>query len=292
MSKIDYITASIPYDVWDLEKLPLHEAFAAAGQGQKVKRYDFSYYLANGALIAVPSKANARQKVLFQMTGESLAMNRTLGVEDTKLLHWLMVEQRAKFSRLDVAFDTVDPTSWPERLLWEWRWKQCKTRIRDEPRTWKKEGGGETIYFGSETSLRQLRTYDKAADLQLLAGIITRVELQNRDDMAQHLAGLIVRNNELDWTTAAACKELIDFPNVKWYQEMMESGGVKNEVLGRKKTDWQTWFHEEIMSLMVNKYLEDQNGARLFLRREINHALQKFDDIENQLKGWRATKSK
>lgn len=281
MATIDYITASLPYSEDYFLKMPHDPSFNLATQTYPPKRYETAWYLASGALVAVPSKKNARQRILFQMSGDACQMSRALEVEDTKLLHWLMVESRAKFSRLDVAFDTVDPTAWPERLLWEWRWKQVKTHIREEPRSWQKEGGGVTYYFGAETSPRQLRVYDKAAELELLAGLITRIELQNRDDLAQHLVGQVIKLNNLDWVAARAVKDFVDFPQVKWYQETLKSGGLTLDKLGRKKSDFQKWWREDIEKTFQNHYRDNENGDRMFLRQSLERMreiMKKYDE--------------
>lgn len=280
MAQIDYITVSLPFEIGDVMNFPKHEAFKIAMSGVRVPRYESGFMLAGGALVAVPSVKNARQKTLFQMTGDACDMTRALGVEDTKLLHWLLVECRGKFARLDVALDTTDPASWAQRLLWEWRWKQVKTRIQEEPRFYQKENGGETYYFGSSESERQLRVYDKAAELGLLSGIITRVELQYRDGQAQHLAQQINSNNNLDWISAKSIKDLIDFPQVRWYQDLLKSGGVVLEKLGRKETDFQKWWKDDIEQVFQNRYRDNKSGDRLFLKQSMDRMkeiIKKYD---------------
>lgn len=285
VATIDYITASLPFEIGDTMNFPKHDIFKIAMTGVKVPRYESGFMLACGALVAVPSEKNARQKTLFQMTGDACAMMRALEVEDTKMLQYLMVECKAKFARLDVAFDTVDPSSWAQRLLWEWRWKQVKTRIKAEPRFYQKEGGGETYYFGAEDSPRQLRVYDKAEELKLLAGIITRVELQSRDALAQQLAHNITSNNNLDWVAAKTIKDFIDFPQVRWYQELLQSGGVKVDKLGRKQTDFQKWWRNDIEDVFRNHYRDDKNGDRMFLRQSLQRmmdTIKKYDGQERE----------
>lgn len=287
MAHIDWITASLPYHTFNLEELPLHPAMVIATTAYPPPRYERAVYLKNGALIAIPSEKNARQKVLYQMTGDSLEMNRELGVTDTKLLYWLFIEHKARFPRLDVAFDTRDSFSDPDHLLWAWDGGLAKTRIKSPVRSIREGERGITHYFGGLESNRILRTYNKGAELQLLNEVLTRVELQNRKEMAQHLVAEIIRNNELDWSAAAAVKGLIDFPTVKWFQDLMKSGGVQLEPLGRKRTDWQKYIREIIEPSFIRHYREDENGDRLFIKQSLKRISDKIKDIDNMLKGQR-----
>lgn len=270
MATIDYITVSVPFEVGEVWEFPKHEAFEIAMQTRATSRYEYTYITKVGMMISIPSEKNRRQKCLIEMTGDACSMSRALELQDTKLLQWLMLEAKGKFSRLDIAFDTSDPTSWAQRLLWEWRWKQAKTRITEEPRFYQKENGGETYYFGSASSNRELRVYDKAAEMNLLAGIITRVELQSRKDSAQHLVGQVLEMNNLDWVAARTIKDFIDFPEVRWYQELLKSGGLKLEKLGRKKTDFQKWWKEDIEKVFRNHYRDNRDGDRMFLKQSLD----------------------
>lgn len=285
MAHIDWITATIPYHWFDLEKLPLNKAFSIATSAYPPKRYQTAWYLENGALLAIPSHANARQKVLFQMTGDSLEMNRALEIDDLKLLRWLFAEAKARFPRLDVAFDTKDSYSNPDHLLWAYEGGIAKTRIKAPVRSVRNSEGGVTHYFGAADSDRIMRVYDKAKELQLLSEVLTRVELQNRNAQAQHLVSQMVNNNELDWTAAAAVKGLIDFPTVAWFQNLMKSGGVKLEPLGRKQTDWQRYIQKIIEPSFINHYREDDNGDRMFIRQSLQRIQEKIKSIDDMMKG-------
>lgn len=283
MAHIDWITATIPYGEFDILDLPNIKAFATAKATYPPPRYETAFYTEGGALIASPSLKNARQKVLFQMTGDSCEMFRELGVPDTKLLYWLMREKKARFPRFDVAFDTDSLFAVPDHLLWAWQDKRVKTRISAPPRTVSEDEHGVTHYFGAASSDRQLRTYDKAAELGLLSEALTRVELQNRGDMAQHLVGEIVRNNELDWTSAAAVKGLIDFPECEWFQKLMQSGGVKLTPLGRKETDWKKYIRDIIEPSYLRHWRDDENGDRLFTETSLKRMQEKMKELREDM---------
>lgn len=287
MAHIDWITSSIPYAQNFLDSLPLHPSMVIAQATYPPPRYEKAYYMKSGALIAIPSEKNARQKILFQMTGDALEMNRTLGVTDLKLLYWLFIEHRAKFPRFDVAFDTRDSFSDPDHLLWAHQDKLSRTRIKAPVRSVREGERGITHYFGALDSPRMLRTYNKAAELKQLWEVITRVELQNRGNLAQHLVSQCVNNNDLDWTAAAAVKQLIDFPTVKWFQELMASGGVILEPLGRKTTDWQKYMKDIIFPSFINHWRDDNNGDRLFVEMQLKELQDKIKDMRNQLRGKR-----
>lgn len=279
MAHVDYITASLPYDIAIMAHLPDHEAFTAVTQVKPVPRYEKTWLMRNGALLSIPTEAMARQKILYQAGGEALQETRDLGIEDTKLLYWLVREKEARFPRLDVAFDTDHSDSCPESLYFEWENKRAVTHVRKDPRILL-EGGASTIYFGSTENNRMLRCYDKAAELKLLGQVLTRVELQARNAMAQQLAWQIVENNEIDLTAAAHIKDFIDFPALAWFAALLKAGGVKVAKTGRKKTDWQKYIKNTIIPGIIQHYHDNDIDDRHFIRKTVKELSRHIEKLE------------
>lgn len=279
MSNIDYITSSIPYEIAILANLPDHEAFTPVARIKNIPRYETTWLLRNGAMLSIPAQAMARQKILYQASGEAMQETRDLGVADTKILHWLVREKQAKFARLDVAFDTSHPDSCPEALYFEYENKRSVTHVRKPPRILL-EGGASTIYFGSTENNRMLRCYDKAAELKLFGQVLTRVELQTRNAMAQQLAWQVTENNELDWTAASHIKDFINFPELQWYQDLLLSGGIEPIQAGRKVTDWQKYIKNIIIPGIIKHYHDNDIDDRHFIRITVSELAKHISRLE------------
>lgn len=288
MAHIDWITASIPYHDYPLTLLPPHDAMQAVTTIAPVPRYETTWILANGATLSRPRRTNKRQKLLFQITGDGLEMNRSLGLDDIGLNRWLVTEVQASYARLDIAYDTDNPLAYPETLYTAWELKQVITHIRTPPKV-TMQSPGFTIYFGSDNGERKLRCYDKAAELGLLSEALTRVELQARDSMAKHLAWNIYHNNELNWTGAKFIKDFIHFPDLKWWCDLLNSGGVEIPPLGRKETDWLAYMKRTIIPSIEQHWIQNDNGERDFidkmlvqLQEDFRKRRKKYVELENQ----------
>jgi len=244
MAHIDWLTLSLPYRSDFYHALPEHPAFRIEDEHFKIPRYEQAYTLACGAIFAIPAEDNQRQKILFDASGIPMYEARKIGASDPYMLEQL-IYKGAKFTRIDVAFDTDDETATPLQTKWSWDKKECKTHLRTEPKVIESPKG-DTVYFGDETSERRLRVYDKAKQMDILNQALVRVELQSRNKMANVLARDIVQHGVAP-ASAAHIKKVIDFPFIKWWQKLIDDGGTQAGQIPRKsESDVMHWLRTQV----------------------------------------------
>lgn len=164
-------------------------------------------------------------------------------------LIWALVENKATFSRLDLAVDdhkgyfTIKQIKRyvKDRLL-QSKFKSAisieKLSIKDG------KTQGETIYFGSESSRIRIRMYDKAAE-QEVGGHWVRTEVQFRDERADIIAAKIAEDTPI----GTAIKGVLGN-----YLRFLQKGKGKNRSRWKTAAFWERFLGEvEPIKLYVRK---------------------------------------
>lgn len=164
-------------------------------------------------------------------------------------LIWALIENKATFSRLDLAVDDYKGY---------FTIKQIKRYVKDRLLQSKFKSAisieklciedgqtqGETIYFGSESSRIRIRMYDKAAE-QKVDGHWVRTEIQFRDERADAIATRIANNTPV----GVAIKGVLAN-----YLRFLKKGS------GKKRSRWKT-------AVFWEKFLGDVEPIRLYVRK-------------------------
>ena len=186
-----------------------------------------------------------RQGVHFQYPGSALAALGASGIPPTAVLHKCLVAG-GKVTRLDLAIDLIDERCSISSIARSVRRKDYKGReLKD--RHIKSTDGGETLYLGADTSEKQIRIYNKAAESGLDM-LWTRLEIELRDDAAKTIArafhsGSMGTLHDACWSVACKMIDLTSNPHYNKFGRHTDDVGVPKI---EKVTDTEKWIIEQV----------------------------------------------
>lgn len=254
---LDWIRYTVPWAITDLfeweRKAPsdlLRRAVAIAAipvpvfmptgeEKRGILNYNKRYELGAGDLLFHTERPE--QKIMIDIQGQGCAHYREAGVTDYDILDYLR-NSTARIARIDVALDYYAVSS-PLDIRDAHRQGKTRTSIRNTTEVVERIGGGkvasETVYFGSTTSDRRVRIYDKRAQMQTDYPW-TRVEATLKSDAAL-MALNALNNHTLDDAGRAIIRSIVDTSAVEWWVKAMTGPTIELEALGRKETDTDKW---------------------------------------------------
>jgi len=156
-------------------------------------------------------------------------------------------------SRLDFAINVEGGA--PSDCLDAFNSGDAKTRVQSV-REVKGHGKakGHTVYFGSTSSKKMLRVYDKAAELKELFSVLTRIELQARKNVATRLSKAMIANSVHD-AGKTAVRTFCDFTGIDWYQQAVQSDTVEMSLSPAKETSFENWLMQQVLPAIEKRKL-------------------------------------
>lgn len=194
------------------------------------------------------------------MSGKALSKLTAAGVDLFGLLDDVM-KIGGRIRRLDLALDIHDSGANVSEFVEAFRAKSAVTAVRSfhEVKGLNEEDG-HTAYFGSRTSEKMVRIYDKAAEQGLLPFSWLRVEAELKGDRAHGTAGHLVGVPEKQRTRAihGVIQTIIDFPTVSAWADALDGLEIDLAPVGRKDTDTEKWLLD-VCARAVAKHIEREN---------------------------------
>lgn len=187
--------------------------------------------------------------VHLSMTGEGCREYESIGKVSWKTLFQTMLSVKAQFSRIDIALDDHIGLRTIEKVVSKVKRDELVSRFRSAKRIEQIKIGdgsisGETIYFGSPTSLLIIRMYNKTLEQLNKEGINpttipktwNRTEIPARKERAQTIAGLISNDIEIGSIVKGILKYYLRFivkqtddtnkrrwPTVVWWERFLHN---------------------------------------------------------------------
>lgn len=191
---------------------------------------------------------NRWQNIGVVMTGDDMRSILSIPMPHEALLRWCVAKSK-KISRLDFALDVHDPDANPRDILEAWRSKSATTPAQKvmEFTSYEKQHDGTvalapTVYVGTRSSDRQLRIYNKQAQMGTDYPW-TRIELQLRDQRAWNMAEAMVRNG-IGKAGQQAIRDFITVPEIRWWLDAVSGEAVYIEPVGKRETATEKWIRE------------------------------------------------
>lgn len=187
--------------------------------------------------------------VHLSMTGAGCREYESIRGISWKVLFHVMLTVKAQFSRLDVALDDHIGLWTIEKIVKKVKRDELVSRFRSAKRIEQIKIGngsttGETVYFGSPTSLIIIRMYNKVleqlgregVDPATIPKIWNRTEIQARKERAQTIAGLIANDIEIGTIVKGILKYYLRFvvkhkedtnkrrwPTAPWWEQFLHN---------------------------------------------------------------------
>lgn len=262
-SHLDYLTVSFYYcDKPEQAINPVYEQFRVGEEIKPFPHYDRAWVLKCGGQLHLSE--NERQGGRLELKGQDLAQLRDSGISDDYLLRIIAEsETKRRTTRIDYAFNVKNAGS-VRHTVNHWRAKKIKTTFKKPPKGWVDFGTrkGQTVYFGSQHAAKFVRVYDKGTEMGLLNEALLRVELQVRDEYAQAMV-----TDAFKGSIASAgrthLRDCLDFPQLRWWQEMLEGDNVEKTKIGRKMSDWQKWMSGQVFDSILKHVKNVDDGEFL-----------------------------
>ncbi len=199
-----------------------------------------------------------------EMTGQGCREYEAHSQDWRQLIALVELEQ-GKFTRLDLAVDTVDGSLDLQLLNQETEKKNFRSKFRrfGLQKSYKiqkdsLDPAGHTLYFGSGTSMVVFRVYDKQLQMQTDQSWI-RFELQLRDDRASAACHQILIKEDLGYISAGIINENLAF--------------IKQDDSNTSRcslSDW--WFnwlhHTEKLKLTKAKAIKTIEEVKAFIKKQ------------------------
>lgn len=228
------------------------------------------------------------------------------------VLQWIIIEQKGHITRLDCALDDRKPLV-PITVIKEaYNAGKAVTRARrfklvSAENTVDGASLGETLYFGSPTSLTLLRVYDKRLELQRKgrenwSDYGTRWELELKKDHAHQIAFNLTCLDETEWLALviSRLRAYIDFretlrseedsarcraPLLDWWQELtdgLSKGRFTIQKPDRRIEDVKDWFSRAIGPTLAVLCMSPEAG-RPYFERVIQSGAGRWKEKHRQL---------
>lgn len=222
-------------------------------------------------------EARREQHIGVVMSGDDLRGMIAILYPQSELIKWV-VEHARKIARLDLAIDVFDPRADPSDILQLWKQGDLVTparTVRDSTSYTRPDTGkivkAATIYIGSVDSDRQMRVYNKAAQLGIL-GPWTRIELQCRDDVAMIMARQCLTTG-VGYTTQAAVRAFADVRGLGWWYDATRGPQIEFRTVGRKGGATFEWLMKSAVPAIERIMRETPNDQRERLAGALLNAL-------------------
>lgn len=246
VSSIDWLTITIndtpsPQLILPLGNIELYE------QAKPPAHFDIAWKLYPAGFFAATNGAKAMG--MLRLTGSDLVDWRSIGMSDTRIMEYMRCNG-GQASRLDFAVDVFDTNANPQQLIDLFNEGLARTRVRTVHPIGTVENG-LTVYFGSKSSERMVRAYDKAKEQKIEGERWTRIELQARKGRAAALYRDMNRHG-IRKAGKNAIIDLIDFPALWWWCNAV--GGEDSiglERIPRKRSKIMTWLETQVLPAML-----------------------------------------
>ena len=270
---IDWLTYTVPTDMGLEYTFPHHKSLSLTGEVlRNITGYNRRFALTHGSVSFHTERPQQKKCVQFQ--GRDLRNLRLAGLDITDLLVYAL-ECKATITRLDFAVDYYGPSS-PLELNTAWENGLVKTNTKRHWFGYSCEQGKEglmkayTMYLGSRKSPKQLRCYDKAAQLEVL-GPWTRIELVTKTGYGTRLAQAMVSQG-IGCAGKQAIRKYVQC-DLAWFNEAVNGPSVYIEPGHRKDTDTRGWLLTQVLPILVRELQEEAAEGRSDIREAFLKAL-------------------
>lgn len=232
--------------------------------------YNLVYQCSSGMKICFNTEDMEKYGTHVMLTGSVMEELREVGFTDEKILQIFSPYVR-NVTRIDYAIDFSLQIDF-NLLKRRYNRNQIKTRLSLDSEHYKKQGSeGSTINFGSRTSEKMIRVYDKAKQLKLLDMAITRVELEAKRKSAKAIFDRMLSNG-VKPTGNRVIADMIDF-NAEWWDDVQSQLIFGDKlVVPHSEPDYGKWLD------MVYGSIEKRYEAREFVE-EIRKFARKIDRL-------------
>lgn len=184
------------------------------------------------------------QGVSVELTGRDLGASRQAAIPDESLLaHIAAIHGRV--STMDSAVDVYNHRANPNDILLAKERGELRTNVKSIGQyksTQKRKSGqwkhAETVYIGSPSSERQMKVYNKGAQLGLDADWV-RIEMRWRGLYAR-AAHVAMLQYGIEQTTRSAILSMADYDG-RWWRAAMDGDLAKIEPISRPETKTLEW---------------------------------------------------
>lgn len=209
--------------------------------------------------------ANPAQGISVELTGSDLAQSRKADIEELDLLRHVAALY-GKVSTMDSAIDVYRHNARPRDILTARDNDTLRTSVKDigEYANTKLSGGvwrkADTVYVGSPKSDRQMKVYNKAAQVGI-PGDWIRIEMRWRGPFAR-AAHQAMLNHGIAETTRAAVLSMVDF-DARWWRVALTGPLADIEPVGRKETKTLDWLMGAVLNTLDRElHYEQDRGER------------------------------
>jgi hypothetical protein len=247
-SHLDYLSASYidppEQRMGKSWRLPINNHWWRADyQVSPVKPYRYGVALnPAGTLYWSDSQKNSGS-LLVLGGGDMARLRREMSVSDEEIMAVVNAQAR-NITRLDFC-SNIDRGD-PRELLENWREGKVKARGK-VPYYYgnEEERAGFTVYFGKPQSDKMMRVYDKAAQLKMLDGIWTRIELQVNGSPAGRMLTDMCQNGA-KIVGKQAMRSFVSAPDLNWYNEALEGEDIDLRLTPAKETKFMNWLNNQV----------------------------------------------
>jgi len=227
----------------------------------------------------------AEQHIGVVMTGDDLRGLIGVAYPQSALLHWVVTHCKT-ITRMDLAIDVTGEGLDPSMLVLAWRGGWLKTiakSVREMTSHTQTDKGlltGRTVYFGSRMSDRQVRVYDKGAEMGISEQQWVRIEIQLRHDRATNIAKLCA-DQGIAATTQAAIRAYVECTGCSWWQQAVTGPTVEFDPIGRKDTNTERWLYNTVMPQIWRVMEVQRKRGESKLHDKLVALLKDFDSMVN-----------
>lgn len=231
----------------------------AASKGQR--HYALSFFDAvSGVQVDIPSPAEKEQGLRLTAPGKAVVLRSVRSLRAVLSKGW-------RPTRVDLAWNIQEVQVSVNQCYAYWKAKSPKR----DTMTAKAVGSsktGETMYVGSRSSDFYMRLYDKAKEQGMEGRLFFRLEVELKGDLVR-----AVFEREFDHVDALATWVADKAGLGSWfgepYRALMSAGEdvvqTGEIVLGRKETNRERWFSEQVIPAFKKMVAEDREGAERVL---------------------------
>lgn len=207
---------------------------------------------------------NAKQQIGVIFSGDDLRMAILLGLPHEEMIAYIAANG-FRVTRLDFAIDVYDPDADPLELLRAWRSGNLTSGARQVANYTSSKFDADaklhdagTVYFGSRSSDRQLRVYDKASQMGK-SGNWTRIELVVRHERANALLSAMISHG-IRYAGQAAIRDYVNYDRAHWWNRATQGIAVPIQPVGRKITATEKWLRDVVLPVL-DRTLEERISA-------------------------------
>lgn len=256
---IDWLSFSVAPTQEVKSILPQHEQFVITDQVSTRRFYDASYKLFCGGVLSI--SRSEKQGCLVELSGQPLRNLRNAGITMQQQVQ--MAKEARSVTRLDFALDVKEenPLWTPQALLDDYKQGFIITKLKaNREITNLKQNGGQSVYWGGESSDIQIRVYDKAAELKLLWQAWTRVEMQVRGRTTNALAYDMATQGPIEAGSSWIWRKFKPSP-ASWLDSCLKTPKKGISEVPRKASSFERWITESIKPAFERHMLIQEDAA-------------------------------